>query len=190
LSKPSTNEGGFHVRRLIAASIALIALAFGTGTALAVSSGATVADNPAGFSLSKTVTNGITPGTGCEFLPAGVVISWEGTLHSVTVDKLEPTGAFTEENTSVASGKASDEDGNEYAFSYANHFKVTETAPGSGVFTGTMTDHFSLAGNGIKLNNGFTATFTIGENVFSIDPSREYGSPLDFASGLPLCDPL
>ena len=173
------------MKRLIAASMALFALAFGAGTASAVSSGATVEDNPAGFTISSTETNGFP--TGCEFLPEGVVISWEGTLHSVTLEKLEPSGAVTIQNTSVASGKATDQDGNEYAFSYANHFKVTETAPGSGHFTGTMTDHFSLAGNGIKLNNGFTATFT----DFSIlEPSREYGSPLDFATLLPRCDPL
>jgi hypothetical protein len=177
--------------RLIAALAALLALAFSASTATAASGGATVADNPAAFSLSHDDTNGFGPGTGCEFLPDnGLVISWEGTLHSVTIDKLEPTGALTELNTSVASGKATDENGNEYAFSYSNHYNVTETAPGSGVFTGTMTDHFSLAGNQIKLNNGFTATFTIGENVFSLVPSREYGSPLDFSTGLPLCDPL
>ena len=173
------------MKRLIAASMALLALAFGAGTASAVSSGATVEDNPAGFTISSTETNGFP--TGCEFLPDGVVISWEGTLHSVTLEKLEPSGAFTIQNTSVASGTATDEDGNAYAFSYANHFKVTETAPGSGHFTGTMTDHFSLAGNGIKLNNGFTATFT---DFSVLEPSREYGSPLDFATLLPRCDPL
>ena len=94
---------------------------------------------------------------------------------------------MTIQNTSVASGKATDEDGNEYAFSYSNHFKITETTAGSGLLTGTMTDHFSLAGNHIKLNNGFTATFTT-DGTFV--PSREYGSPIDFTTGLPLCDPL
>jgi len=173
------------VKRLIAASVALLALAFGAGTATAASGGATVADNPAGFTISSTETNGFP--TGCEFLPDGVVISWEGTLHSITLQKLEPNGAVTIQNTSVASGKATDEDGNEYAFSYSNHFKITETTPGSGLLTGTMTDHFSLAGNQIKLNNGFTATFTT-DGTFV--PSREYGSPIDFTTGLPLCDPL
>jgi hypothetical protein len=177
------------MKRRLAAAIALLALAFSASTATAASSGALVEDDiPAGFTISSTATNGFP--TGCEFLPDGVVISWEGTLHSVIVDMLEPNGAFTELNTSVASGKATDAEGNEYAFSYSNHYKITETAPGSGLFTGTMTDHFSLAGNHIKLNNGFTATFTIGENVFSLVPSREYGSPLDFSTGLPLCDPL
>ena len=173
------------MKRLIAASVALLALAFGAGTATAASGGATVADNPAGFTISSTETNGFP--TGCEFLPDGVVISWEGTLHSITLEKLEPNGAVTIQNTSVASGKATDEDGNEYAFSYSNHFKITETTPGSGLLTGTMTDHFSLAGNHIKLNNGFTATFTT-DGTFV--PSREYGSPIDFTTGLPLCDPL
>jgi len=174
--------------RLIAALAALLALAFSASTATAASGGATVADISAAFSLSHDDTNGFGAGTGCEFLPEGVVISWEGTEHSVTVDKVEPNGAFTELNTTTASGKATDGDGNEYAFSYANHYQITETSPGSGVFTGTMTDHFSLAGNHIKLNNGFTATFT--PAPFSLVPSREYGSSLDFSTGLPLCDPL
>ena len=175
--------------RLIAASMAVLALAFGASTATAASSGAVVEDVPAGFTISSTETNGFL--TGCEFLPDGVVISWEGTLHSVTLVKLEPSGAVTIQNTSTASGKATDEDDNEYAFSYSNHFKVTETTPGSGLFTGKMTDHFSLAGNHIKLNNGFTATFTTNfEDVFEFEPSREFGSPLDFATGAPLCDPL
>jgi hypothetical protein len=177
------------VTRLIAASMALLVLAFGAGTATAASSGAFVEDVPAGFSISSSETNGFP--TGCEFLPDGVVISWEGTLHSVTLEKLEPSGAVTIQNTSVASGTATDEDGNAYAFSYSNHFKITETAPGSGIFSGTMTDHFSLAGNHIELNNGFTATFTTNfADVFMIEPSRSFGSPLDFATGLPLCDPL
>jgi hypothetical protein len=177
------------VTRLIAASMAVLALAFGASTATAASSGAVVEDVPAGFTMSSTETNGFP--TGCEFLPDGVVISWEGTLHSVTLEKVEPNGAVTIQNTSTASGKATDEDGNEYAFSYSNNFKVTETTPGSGLLTGTMNDHFSLAGNHIKLNNGFTATFTTNfVNVFEFDPSREYGSPIDFATGLPLCDPL
>jgi hypothetical protein len=170
--------------------VALIALAFGAGTATAASGGGLVEDLPAAFSLSSTDTNGFGPGTGCAFLPDGVVITWEGTLHSVTVERLEPSGAFTVQNTSTASGKATDEDGNEYAFSYSNHYKITETAPGSGVLTGTMVDHFSLAGNHINLNNGFTATFTVSETGFSLEPSRSFGSPLDFATGLPLCDPL
>jgi hypothetical protein len=169
--------------------MALLALAFGAGTATAASSGGQVEDIPAAFSLSSTETNGFP--TGCEFLPDGVVISWEGTEHSVSLEKVEPSGAVTLQNTTVASGTATDEDGNAYAFSYANHFKITETSPGSGLFSGTMTDHFSLAGNHINLNNGFTATFTTNfADVFTIDPSRSFGSPLDFATTLPLCDPL
>ena len=176
--------------RLITASMAVLALAFSASTAAAASSGATVDDIPAAFTLSFDDTNGLGEGTGCEFLPEDVVISWEGALHSITLEKLEPSGALTIQNTSTASGKATDEEGNEYAFSYSNHYKITETAPGSGLLTGKMTDHFSLVGNGIKLNNGFTATFTIGPSTFSLEPSREFGSPLDFATGLPLCDPL
>jgi hypothetical protein len=177
------------VIRLTAALLALFALAFGAGTAPAASDGALVEDEPAAFTMSSTATNGFAPG--CEFLPDGVEISWEGTLRSVTVVRVEQDGAVTVQNQSSASGKATDQAGNTYAFSYTNHFKVTETTPGSGVFTGKMTDHFSLAGNHVKLNNGFTATFTTNfVDLFTFDPSRSFGSPLDFDTGLPLCDPL
>ena len=172
--------------RLIAASMALFALALGTATA--ASGGALVEDIPASFTISSTATNGFP--TGCEFLPDGVEISWKGTLRSITVFHVEHDGAVTIQNQSSASGKATDQEGNTYAFSYTNHFKITETSPGSETFSGTMTDHFSLAGNHIKLNNGFTATFTIGPEVFALEPSRSFGSPLDFDTGLPLCDPL
>jgi hypothetical protein len=177
------------VTRFIAAFTTMLALTLGAGTATAATIDVVVEEVPAGFTMSSTETNGVSGG--CEFLPEDVVISWEGTLRSVTLVKVEPSGALTIQNTSTASGKATDEDDNEYAFSYSNHFKVTETAPGSGLFTGTMTDHFSLAGNQIKLNNGFTATFTTNfEDVFEFDPSREFGSPLDFETDAPLCDPL
>jgi hypothetical protein len=168
--------------------MALLALAFSASTATAATIDVTVEDVPAEFTMSSEATNGV-PG-GCDLLPGGIEISWEGTLHSVTLVKVEPSGALTIQNTTTASGKATDGD-NEYAFSYSNHFKVTETEPGSGLFTGTMLDHFSLAGNRIKLNNGFTATFTTNfDDVFEFDPSREFGSPLDFETGAPLCDPL
>ena len=174
--------------RLIAASMTVLALAFGASTASAATIETSVEDVPAAFTMSSTATNGV-PG-GCDLLPTGVEVSWEGTLHSVTLVKVEPNGALTIQNTSTASGKATD-GVNEYAFSYSNHFKVTETAPESGLFSGKMTDHFSLAGNHVKLNNGFIATFTTNfEDAFELDPSREFGSPLDFETGAPLCDPL
>ena len=79
--------------RLIAAAMAALALAFGVTTATAASGGVTVDDSAAWFSMSSEDTNGLGAGTGCEFLPDGVVISWEGMLHSVTIEKLEPNGA-------------------------------------------------------------------------------------------------
>ena len=162
--------------RLIAAFMAVFALAFGAGTATAATIDVVVEEVSAGYTMSSSETNGV-PG-GCEFLPDDVVISWEGTLHSVTLVRSSRAGLVTIQNTSTASGKATDEDDNEYAFSYSNHFKVTETEPGSGLFTGTMTDHFSLAGNHIKLNNGFTATFTTNfEDVFELEPEPRVRLP-------------
>jgi hypothetical protein len=186
---PGFIKRGGELRRLITASIAIFLLALGTGSATAASSGAEVDTLPAQFSISATETNGV-PG-GCQYLPPDVEITWEGTLKSITVVRFERDGALTVQNTSVASGKATDQDGNTYAFSYSNQFRVTETTAGSGLFTGTMTDHFSLAGNGTVLNNGFLAEFTTNfDDVFEFDPIWSRGDPLDFDTGAPRCDPL
>jgi hypothetical protein len=186
---PLGKEKGVDMTRLLAAWIALLALALATGTATAASGGATVEEVDASFSISSTETNGV-PG-GCSFLPDGLVITWEGTLKSVTVIQVDRNGIVTVQNQSNASGKATDQNGNTYAFSYSNHFRVTQTAPESGLFSGKMTDHFSLAGHGVTLSNGFVAQFTTNfVDVFEFEPSQSRGDPLDFETGAPHCDPL
>ena len=176
------------MKRLTAASIALLTLALGVGSATAASSGAIVESIPASFSLSSTSTNGV-PG-GCQYLPAGLTITWSGVEKSVTVARTDRNGVTTVQNVTHASGTATDQNDNTYAFNYSNEFRVTETSAGSGLFTGPMTDHFSLAGNGIHLSNGFLATFTTDFATLAFDPLQSRGDPIDFVTGAPHCDPL
>jgi hypothetical protein len=177
------------VKRLIAASVALLVLVLGAGSATAASSGAGIEFLPVSFSLSSTSTNGV-PG-GCPFMPAGLTITWSGLEKSVTVVRTGADGLTTVQNTSHASGEATDQNGNTYAFNYSNEFRVTQTSVGSDLFSGTMTDHFSLAGNGLTLVNGFNSGLTTDlVDVFIFDNTNSRGDPIDFATVAPHCDPL
>ena len=57
-----------------------------------------------------------------------------------------------------------------------------------GTFTGTMTDHFSLAGPNLQLSNGFIANVELFP-VFHADFVNVRGDPID-ANGNAHCDPL
>jgi hypothetical protein len=175
---------------LALAVIAVLALALGVGSATAASSGAIVEQLDVSFTLSSTATNGV-PG-GCPYMPAGVTISWAGTEESITIIRTGGDGLTTVQNSSHAFGKATDQFGNTYAFDYSNEFRATETAAGSGVLAGTMTDHFSLAGNGLQVSNGFLATVTFGPGQFDFSavPINSRGDPIDFTTIAPHCDPL
>ena len=178
------------MKRLIAASVALLGLMLGVGSAVAASSGAIPGSEPVSFSLSSTSTNGV-PG-GCEFMPAGLTITWSGVETSNTVVRTDAAGLVTIQNESHASGKATDQHGNTYAFNYSNQFRVTQTSLGSELLSGAMTDHFSLAGNGLTIVNGFNSGLTTNLfDIFIFDNTNSRGDPIDFANGgLPRCDPL
>jgi hypothetical protein len=89
-------------------------------------------------------------------------------------------------------GTATDQAGNAYVFNYANDFRVSNSGASPGVFSGRMTDSFSLAGQGpAKLHNGFQAIFTTDfDTLNTFDPLNSRGDPLDFATGAAACDPL
>ena len=124
-------------------------------------------------------------------MPAGLTITWSGLEKSVTVVRTGADGLTTVQNSSHASGKATDQNGNTYAFNYSNEFRVTQTSPGSELLSGTMTDHFSLAGNGLTIVNGFNSGLTTNlDDVFIFDNTNSRGDPIDFVTGAPHCDPL
>jgi hypothetical protein len=126
----------------------------------------------------------------CSFVPAGTTISWTGPETASEVDRLNRDGTITISVVSHASGRATDNFGNSYAFDYSNAFRVTNSVGDPGTFTGTMTDHFSLAGPNLQLSNGFIANLTTDlATSFSFDFINSRGDPIDSA-GNAHCDPL
>ena len=113
-------------------------------------------------------------------------------MKSITTTKTGNAGITTIQNTSHANGTATDQAGNTYVFNYSNDFRVSDSVANPGVFSGRMTDSFSLAGQGpAKLHNGFQAIFTTDFSTFAtFDPLTSRGDPLDFATGTAVCDPL
>jgi hypothetical protein len=169
-----------------AISAALVALLLSTGTATA-SGGATV----------ETIAMTFAPLTSdtCPYLPNGTSITWSGTGTSITTSRTAADGVTTIRNTTHAHGFATDQDGNTYAFNYSNEFRVSNTMADPMVFSGLMTDNFSLAGNGpARLSNGFVAVFTTDFVSFGFEPLVSRGDPISFApypEGFTAhCDPL
>jgi hypothetical protein len=175
-------EGVFQLRRLVLAVVAATALLLPSG-ALAHDPTTTVEPFPADFTLSSET---------CPNLPEGTVIEGTGTGKSVTKTTTNRDGTTTVFNSTIAPGKATDQDGNRYRFLYSNQFEVSNTTANPNLFSGFMVDLFLLRGNGpAKLTNGFLARFTtdFGE-LAELDPIFEFGDPLDFETGAAKCDPL
>jgi hypothetical protein len=127
----------------------------------------------------------------CQYVPAGTTISWTGPETATTIMRTDASGVTTVSVVSHASGTATDNNGNSYAFDYSNAFRVSNSVSDPDTFTGTMTDHFSLAGPALHLNNGFIASLTTNlSDVFVFDPINSHGDPIDFATGAAHCDPL
>ena len=175
-------KGVFQVRRLTLAVVAAVALLLPSG-ALAHDPTTTVEPFPADFTMSSKT---------CPNLPAGTVITGTGTGKSVTKTTTDPDGITTVFNSTIAPGKATDQDGNRYRFLYSNQFHVSNTTANPNLYSGFMVDLFLLRGNGpARLTNGFLTRFTtdLGE-LAEFDPIFEFGDPIDFETGAAKCDPL
>jgi hypothetical protein len=156
-----------------------LAFAFGD---VVLAGGATVDTFPTGFVL--------TSGT-CSNLAAGTTLTATGTGKSITTTRIDQDGAFLVDNSTHATGTATDEDGNTYVWNYSNSFRGTIDE--SGVLTGTMTDSFVLTGRGpAHVDNGFQGTFVTDFATFFTVPevTFSHGDPIDFVSGAAHCDPL
>jgi hypothetical protein len=126
----------------------------------------------------------------CQFVPAGTTISWTGPERSQTIVRTDASGVTTVSVVSHAAGTATDNHGNSYAFDYSNAFRVTNSVADPSTFSGSMTDHFSLAGPALNLNNGFIANLTTDlATFFSFDFINSRGDPID-SQGNAHCDPL
>ncbi len=161
---------------------AIIALAIGIVTVSAAGGGAEVTTSQVSWTIDAA---------NCDDLAAGTTIEGEGTLKSVTIVRESRDGIITVINSSHAFGTATDGDGNEYRWSYSNAFRISNSLADPGTLSGTMTDHFSLAGSGpAGIVAGFIAAYTEVGGTFSFVPQHVVGDPLDFAAGTSRCDPL
>jgi hypothetical protein len=177
--------GGIKMSKRLALSVlGMLALGLNMGTAVAGNGhGATVEPGtPVSFVISSDH---------CSSLPAGATINGSGTQTSITTTKTV-RGVTTVINMTHSSGNATDQLGNTYVWDYANHYSI-DNSGAPDVFSGLMSDHFSLAGNGpYGLSNGFLGTFTVGPGDFiSIDEINSRGDPIQFGPFPPQrCDPL
>jgi hypothetical protein len=171
------------LKRLCFAAVAILSLAFGGATAVAADGGATIETSQVTFVLSSAT---------CSNLPDGTTIEGTGTEKSITTTRTDRGGVTTIVNSTHAFGTATDQAGNSYVFDYSNEFRASNTTAAPGVFSGVMSDHFSLAGKGpAKVSNGFVAALTTDfSSFFSFEEINSRGDPIDFATGAAHCDPL
>jgi hypothetical protein len=170
------------VKRLALATVAAAALLL-PGSAAAGDWTTTVESFPADFELTSEQ---------CPNLPEGTTITATGTGTSITKTRTDRRGVTTVFNSSIAPGRATDQDGNRYRFLYSNQFRVTNAKPGPLPYSGIMVDLFVLRGHGpARLENGFIARITtdLGE-MFTFDPIHAFGDPINFETGEAICDPL
>jgi hypothetical protein len=175
-------EEVFQLKRLVLAACAVGALLV-PGSAVAGGASTTIESFPADFTMSWQT---------CPNLPEGTTITGIGTGRSVTVTKTDRRGITTVFNSSIAPGRATDQDGNRYRFLYSNQFRVSNTTANPDLYSGLMVDLFVLHGDGpANLRNGFLARITtdLGD-LFLFDPIHAFGDPIDFETGEAICDPL
>jgi hypothetical protein len=173
------------IKRFAVFVVAAVGLCVAAGSA-----SAGVGGPPSVSTVSFVGGAGLSSAT-CQYVPAGTTISWTGPETSSTIVRTDGSGVTTVQVVSHASGTATDNHGNTYAFNYSNAFRVSNSVADPGTFTGTMTDTFSLAGAALHLNNGFIAALTTNlVDVFIFDPLNSRGDPIGFADGSAHCDPL
>lgn len=175
------------MKRFVITAIATIALTIGLTSGVAAA-GATIETSTVSFTITSA---------GCQYLPAGTTVTGSGTQKSITTIRTDASGVTTIENSTHANGTATDNSGNTYVFNYSNSYRVSNTVAKPGTFSGSMTDAFSLAGNGpTQLHNGFVAGVTSSDGfaTASWDVKSSHGDPISFATGsveaAHHCDPI
>ena len=128
----------------------------------------------------------------CPNLPPGTTIEGSGTKKSITIVKTDKNGVTTIENTTHATGRRRIRPATPTCFNYANDFRISNSAANPGVFSGRMTDAFSLAGSGPaqpeqRIPGDLHDRL---RHVASFEELNSRGDPLDFATATARCDPL
>ncbi len=170
------------MKRLALAMGIVLVLLVGPGSAAAADGGADIQVVEVSFTLGSDT---------CPNLSEGTSITWTGPLTSITRTRTNASGITTWNITSRAGGVATDQDDNQYVFNYINSLRVSNSIGDLEIFTGTMTDSFSLAGQGPeRLHSGFNAGLTTDFVTFVFDSVHSRGDPIDFDTVAPHCDPL
>jgi hypothetical protein len=176
------------VKRLITTAVVAV-----VAVVLVLCQGTSASAAPGGATKVVSDVSFVITSESCSNLPDGTTIEGSGTLKSITTTRTDANGITTVRNTSHARGTATDQDGNTYVFLYSNEFRVSNSAADPDMYSGLMTDHFSLSGPGpARLSNGFTARFTTDlVDVFTnFEPIHAHGDPISFPEGEAHCDPL
>jgi hypothetical protein len=175
------------VKRLITTAVVTV-----VAVVLVLCQGTSASAAAGGATVEESTVSFVIPSDSCSNLPDGTTIEGTGTSKSITTTKTDANGIKTVRNTTHARGTATDQDGNTYVFLYSNEFRVSNTAADPTMYSGLMTDHFSLSGPGPeRLSNGFTARFTTDlAGFFNFEPIHSHGDPIGFPEGTAHCDPL
>jgi hypothetical protein len=170
------------MKRLALAMGTVLVLLVGPGSAAAADRGAVIDVRPVFFTLTSDT---------CKNLSLNTSITGSGTLTSITRTRTAD-GITTMNSMSHASGVATDQDENQYVFNYSNSFRGSNTLAAPDTFTGTMTDSFSLAGQGPeRLHSGFIAGLTTDFGaIWRFDSVHSRGDPIAFPGVDTICDPL
>lgn len=179
------------MKRLVLASITVLALALGGPSAIALAADDEGED---GWTITtRTVTFPLTSEM-CKNLPKDTTLAGTGTERSATKITTDD-GATTIRNVTNTRGTATDGSGHTYRFTYNNSFRISNTTANPKSFSGLMVDAFSLTGNGpARLHNGFVARLTTDPDFTFVtwNVLFAFGDPISFAPGpvIQHCDPL
>jgi hypothetical protein len=166
--------------RFVATLVAIVMFGVAVDSAHAIRKRAA---NPNSHPVTFTITS-----SQCSSVPAGADV--QGTGLQTDIARVHVTGGVTREIvTSHAYGTAVDQLGNTYVWSYS--FMQNATSSDGQSWSGSVVDHFSLAGNGpVHIVAGFVGSIAYDANSLTITPSTVIGDPIDFADITPHCDPL
>jgi len=177
----SSSEEVFELKRLVTAAVCLGVLLV-PSTAPAARTTRTIETTPVNFEIRSE---------SCRHLAAGTTITGTGTLTTVTWTTRR-RGRRTITSFETALGTATDQAGNQYTWLYSNDARLSNTRARRRLYSGLMTDVFTLSGNGpVRLQNGFLARYVTNFDRFTrIRPVNAFGDPYDFTRRQARCDPL
>ena len=181
--------------RLLSTILTSLALVLVTHSAVAAGKGPSAGNaagrNANGAIKTETPVTFTITAVQCPSLPAGTVLQGSGELRNI-VNTHASRGITRQTTTAHASGTATDQAGNTYAWVYANQLNETNTPPSLNGF-GTDIDHFSLAGSGPAHINATFVADSFHDTAYSfwfLTPQSVVGDPIDFATLSARCDPL